>query len=176
MFVPRSAMSAKDWADFAEGGSDWDLGDKARAVLLGPGDVLVMGPGTVHAVLTMGDSGPCLMTGGSFWDGNDLLHLLETLCWIGVNQGATNEALAYQLAPVVSALEEVVLGNRGHYLPKESDGQRFGELVKTLQDLGCACKDCKADCSCLRDGRRCTAFCVSHAANMTNLPPCMEEA
>lgn len=49
MFVPENSMSRKDWDQLAKDGDMWDPRDKARAVVLCPGDVFVMRAGLVHA-------------------------------------------------------------------------------------------------------------------------------
>lgn len=51
MFVPESDMGPDEWKQFAKDGDRWDPRKKCRGVILGPGDVFVLKPGLVHAVL-----------------------------------------------------------------------------------------------------------------------------
>jgi hypothetical protein len=81
MIVPERLMTDQDWIDFSKAGSSWNPGTKSRALILSPGDVFFMPPGTrvIHAVLTLET---CLMDGGMLWDDVTLLPLLQTIHWI----------------------------------------------------------------------------------------------
>jgi hypothetical protein len=159
MIVPERLMTDQDWADFSRAGSSWNPETKSRALILGPGDVFFMPPGTrvIHAVLTLET---CLMDGGMLWDDLTLLPLLQTIHWIGRNQNATNEALPYQLGAVLNQLERAfdqVVGT-----------SRFGhtagllQAIRDLRSLGCECELCDETCPCSREDRRCTPLCNDH--------------
>ena len=175
MFVPECDMSSSDWDQLSQDSDGWDPGDKARAVVLGPGDVLVMRAGLVHAVLTLGDLDPCLMTGGSFWDDRDLLHILKTQYWVVKNQKATNELLAYQQAQITSALSRLVIRYPKKYFASSDDLAEFNQIITRLQSFSCSCDDCDDECECSREGRRCTPLCTAHTFNMSDLRSCMIE-
>lgn len=170
MIVPERLMTDQDWVDFSRAGSSWNPGTKSRAIILGPGDVFFMPPGTrvIHAVLTLET---CLMDGGMLWDDLTLLPLLRTLHWIGRNQNATNEALPLQLGDVLNQLERV--------LGQAVSGSRFGDIaglleaIRDLRDLGCKCELCDEICPCSREDRRCTPLCKDHA--METERECFEE-
>jgi hypothetical protein len=178
MFVPRSDMDSHDWVQFAKDGDSWDPSDRARSVILGPGDVFVMRPGLLHAVMTLGESEPCLMTGGSFWDDRDISHNLKTQLWIGQNQNATNEPFAHQLSKIVPALQRIVEASPGKYFSDDDSFDVFKSIVRDIYSLGCDCSksgDCDDQCKCTLVGRRCTPFCAAHAFNSTHSLSCMEE-
>lgn len=175
MFVPKSAMGPKDWERFAADGDRWDPRGKGRAVILEPGDVFVMEHGLVHAVYTLGDTGPCLMAGGMFLDQNNLLRSLETLYWIGKNQNATNEPIAYQLAQLISTLEHMVEQNPRGWLAGSNVLMDFRRVIESLRSLGCDCKDCDDKCYCSQEHRRCTPLCAAHHSDKAMLFPCMLE-
>jgi hypothetical protein len=170
MIVPERLMTDQDWVDFSKAGSSWNLGTKPRALILGPGDVFFMPPGTrvIHAVLTLET---CLMDGGMLWDDLTLLPLLETIHWIGRNQNATNEALPFQLGGVLSQL--------GMALDQVAGSSRFGDtagllkVIRDLRSLGCECELCDETCSCSREDRRCTPLCKDHV--METERECFEE-
>ena len=175
MFVPKSEMEREDWEGFAKDGDMWDPRGKSRAVLLEPGDVFVMEHGLVHSVQTLGGTGPCLMTGGMFLDQNDLLHTMETLFWIGKNQNATNEPIAYQLAQVISTLEDMVEQNSRRWFADSDTLLGFRRAMKLLRSLGCNCEDCEDKCRCSQEHRRCTPLCAAHHTDESILSSCMLE-
>ncbi|KAF2158955.1 hypothetical protein M409DRAFT_61225 [Zasmidium cellare ATCC 36951] len=162
MFVPEELMTPADWEELAKDGDDWDPGKKARAVLLQPGDVFVMRPGLVHAVYTLGDSGPSLMVGGFFLDNQDLIHTLQTFYKIGKNQRSTNEPISYQFAHIIWSLECIIRRNSAPYFSTPEDLDVFTDLIRKLRALGCDCSECDEECVCARDGRRCTPLCLVH--------------
>ena len=120
-----------------------------------------MGPGAVHAVHTLGD-GPCLMTGGMFWDRNDLLCLLDTLLWIGKKQCATNEPIAYHFSQIISILDGIVERRPSRWFSDEVLLAKYREKIHMLRSLGCDCDDCADNCPCSKEARRCTPICVVH--------------
>ncbi|GAB7336302.1 hypothetical protein MBLNU13_g09049t2 [Cladosporium sp. NU13] len=126
MIVPERLMTDQDWVEFSKAGSSWNPGTKSRALILGPGDVFFMPPGTrvIHAVLTLET---CLMDGGMLWDDLTLLPLLHTIHWIGRNQNATNEALPFQLGEVLNQLERA--------LDQVVGTSRFGHTAGLLQAI-----------------------------------------
>ena len=175
MFVPKSEMGVEDWERFAKDGDKWDPRGKSRAVILEPGDVFVMEHGLVHSVQTLGDPGPCLMTGGMFLDQSDLLRSLETIFWIGKNQNATNEPIAYQLAQVISTLEDMVEQNPRRWFADSDTLMDFRRVIKLLRSLGCDCEDCDDKCRCSQEHRRCTPLCAAHHTDESTLSSCMLE-
>lgn len=171
--VPASSMSSKDWEALAKNGDSWDPGTKARAIPLGPDDVLYLPPGfcVVHAVLTIE---PSLMQGGVIWDEETLPSILANLYWIGVHQEASNEPLPYQMKEVVDRLE--ILSNRtGH--PLNSKKQAIANGIRGMRSLGCKCFPCSksSNCLCRHQGRRCTPFCFNHLPKRSNEWICMKE-
>ncbi|KAF2158731.1 hypothetical protein M409DRAFT_61389 [Zasmidium cellare ATCC 36951] len=162
MFVPEDLMTPADWEELATDGDDWNPGNKARAVVLQPGDVFVMRPGLVHAVYTLGDSGPSLMIGGFFLDNYDLIHTLQTFYKIGKNQRSTNEPISYQFAHIIWSLERIIRRNSAPYFSTPEDLDVFTDLITKLRGLGCDCSECDEECMCARDGRRCTPLCLVH--------------
>ena len=115
------------------------------------------------------------MTGGIFLDQNNLLYTLATFSWIGKNQNATNEPIAYQLAQVVSTLEEMVEQDPKRWL-SDSDGLLDFQLVVNLpRSLGCDCEDCDDECRCLQKHRRCTPLCAKHYTKCSMPLSCMLE-
>lgn len=170
MVVPERLMTDQDWVDFSKAGSSWNPGTKSRAIILGPGDVFFMPPGTriIHAVLTLET---CLMDGGMLWDEMTLLPLLQTIYWIGRNQKVTNEALPFQARDVLNQLEKV--------LGRKTDSSRFGntaglfKMIRDLRSLGCECELCDETCPCSREDRRCTPLCNDHL--MGTERECFEE-
>ncbi|KAI9761180.1 MAG: hypothetical protein M1840_002012 [Geoglossum simile] len=84
-------LSEADWAEFAERGLSF-TGGRWSYVWLGPGDVLIMPPGTVHAVFTPENT---LCAGGNAWSQKRM--------------GDTMRSIAFETAhPVVTNDEEVV--------------------------------------------------------------------
>jgi hypothetical protein len=170
MVVPERLMTDQDWVDFSKAGSSWKPGTKSRALILGPGDVFFMPPGTrvIHAVLTLET---CLMDGGMLWDDLTLLPLLQTIHWIGRNQNATNEALPFQLGDILNQLERA--------LDQVVGASRFGhtagllQVIRDLRSLGCECELCDETCPCSREDRRCTPLCKDH--EMETERECFEE-
>jgi hypothetical protein len=170
MIVPERLMTDQDWVDFSKAGSSWDPGTKSRALILGPGDVFFMPPGTrvIHAVLTLET---CLMDGGMLWDDLTLLPLLQTIHWIGRNQNATNEALPFQLGDVLRQLEKAldqVVGTS-----RLGDTAELSQVIRDLRSLGCECELCDEICPCSREDRRCTPLCKEHV--METERECFEE-
>ena len=175
MFVPKPAMDPEDWERFAKDGDRWDPRGKGRGVILEPGDVFVMEPGLIHAVYTLGDTEPCLMTGGMFFDQSDLMHSLENLFWVGKNQNATNEPIAYQLAQLISTVEELVERKPRRWFASSDDLLGFRQVIKSLRSLGCTCEDCDNECRCSMEGRRCTPLCAAHYVHESIPFSCMLE-
>ena len=115
------------------------------------------------------------MTGGMFLDQNDLLHTMETLFWIGKNQNATNEPIAYQLAQVISTLEDMVEQNSRRWFADSDTLLGFRRAMKLLRSLGCNCEDCEDKCRCSQEHRRCTPLCAAHHTDESILSSCMLE-
>jgi hypothetical protein len=170
MVIPERLMTDQDWVDFSKAGSSWRPGTKSRALILGPGDVFFMPPGTriIHAVLTLET---CLMDGGMLWDDLTLLPLLQTIHWIGSNQNATNEALPFQIGDVLNQLERVLGSKMG--IPRFGDTAGLFEVIRDLRSLGCECELCDETCPCSREDRRCTPLCNDHL--MGTERECFEE-
>jgi hypothetical protein len=170
MIVPERLMTDQDWIDFSKAGPGWNPGKKSRAIILGPGDVFFMPPGTrvIHAVLTLET---CLMDGGMLWDDVTLLPLLQSIYWIGRNQKATNEALPFQLGEVLNQLEsglDQVVG-----ITRFGDAAGLLKAIRDLRSLGCECDLCDDTCPCSQEGRRCTPLCNDHL--MGTRRECFEE-
>ncbi|KAF2158352.1 hypothetical protein M409DRAFT_61732 [Zasmidium cellare ATCC 36951] len=175
MFVPEDLMTPADWEELAEDGDDWNPGNKARAIVLQPGDVFVMRPGLVHAVYTLGDSGPSLMIGGLFLDNQDLIHTLQTFHRIGKNQRITNEPISHQFAQIISSLECIIRRNSAPYFSTPEDLDVFTDFLTRLRALGCDCSKCDEECTCARESRRCTPLCSVHVFGDAMLRSCMSE-
>ena len=110
----------------------WD-GDKARAILVQPGDTFLMPPGLllVHAVLTLA---LCLMQGGMLWDSLNILAILKNIHWIIRNQNSTNEPVPYQLSDILCALSTQISAGR---VEIKSDKRVIEDAIKALTLLIC---------------------------------------
>ncbi|KAK5107187.1 hypothetical protein LTR62_001659 [Meristemomyces frigidus] len=170
--VPTESMDSEDWDNFGRDGASWHPDNKARAIPLGPDDVLLLPPGlcVIHAVLT---TSPCLMQGGMIWDETCLPSILENLFWIGQHQKSTNEAMPYQIAEIIEELEIFV--DVGRYSDDEKRAIASG--IKKLRSLGCSCPRgrCSAKCVCLSRERRCTPLCGQHVPKTGSEWKCMVE-
>lgn len=171
--IPTESMHSEDWDCFGQDGALWDPGDKARAIPLGPDDVLLLPPGlcVIHAVLT---TSPCLMQGGMIWDDKCLPSILQNLFWIGRHQRATNEAMPYQISAILEELEDFIHVN-GCFPTEEKNAIASG--ISKLRSLGCQCRRgrCSQNCLCLTEERRCTPLCAYHAPKTELEWECMIE-
>jgi len=166
--VPQSVLDDNDWERLASKGKDWDPGDKARAIRLGPVDLLLLPPGEkiIHAVLT---PEVCLMNGGMIWDDLRLPEILRNIYWIGSHQSATNEALPFQLSAVLDLLEQRFKKDE---FSDTIEKEEFRKAFADLRSLGCTCKKCDMQsCPCGSNGRRCTPLCAGHYDE----PRCLKE-
>lgn len=179
MIVRNSEMKSRDWDAFYKLGSEWKPDGKERLIVLEPDDVLFMPPGirVIHAVHTPQSS---LMEGGMLWDELNLLGILSVLRDIGHHQTSTNEPIPLQLPRIIKQLEVLVSADSGRFVGQSTDFMvRFENAIRAIKRLGCRCsrpKCSSSQCSCFREGRRCTSFCLKH----TELPPnsggtCMRE-
>lgn len=179
MIVRNLEMTSRDWDAFYELGSEWEPDGKERLIVLEPDDVLFMPPGirVIHAVHTPQSS---LMEGGMLWDELNLLDILSVLRDIGQHQTSTNEPIPLQLPRIIEQLEKLVIADPGRFERQSTDFTvRFEQVIRDIKRLGCRCSKSKclpSQCSCFREGRRCTSFCLKH----TELPPnsggtCMRE-
>jgi hypothetical protein len=179
MIVRNSDMKSRDWDAFYKLGSEWKPDGKERLIVLEPDDVLFMPPGirVIHAVHTPQSS---LMEGGMLWDELNLLGILSVLRDIGHHQTSTNEPIPLQLPRIIGQLEEFVITDPGRFARQSTDFTvRFENAIRAIKRLGCRCSKPKclpSQCSCFRESRRCTSFCLEH----TELPPnsgetCMRE-
>lgn len=157
--IDTEMMTEQDWQDFHLAGPEWKPAPgMAKALLLEPGDVLVM-PHTVtpapHAVLTLKT---CLMTGGMFWDERCVKQLINFFIDTGKAWNTTNEPPPFELAAVVRTLQEYLL----------RDQQKNAVVIDLIEDMfkgqyGCNCEGkCGKECGCRKKGVRCTAFCTGH--------------
>lgn len=153
--VSDDQMTESDWKRFEQDGDKWDPGDKARAVVVRPGEVLVMARPIIHAVLTVETSA---MSGGMFWDENDKASWLESLLYTAQHQRTTNEPVAYQLAATISELKTLI--------EARGDPEKTNVLtcIEKFAALGCDCNACTTSCPCRKAERRCIAWCKQHAA------------
>ncbi|KAJ6445231.1 LOW QUALITY PROTEIN: hypothetical protein O9K51_03637 [Purpureocillium lavendulum] len=80
---------------FADEGDNW-VPDSVVAIVLEPGDTLIMPPAKIvpHAVLTLSDS---RMAGGMFMDAYRILGSIEKLLWIATHPLVSNEPIPLQL-------------------------------------------------------------------------------
>ncbi|KAF2158750.1 hypothetical protein M409DRAFT_61408 [Zasmidium cellare ATCC 36951] len=164
MIVPSSDMGSEVSA-FCEQGDRWLPHGKERLILLEQDDVLLMPPGPpqVHAAHS---PRTCLMSGGMLWDELNILSILHSLVWIGQNQQATNESVAYQLPGIINALQNLVQSDSArfssHY-PPGTFQRKFEDALQTYKALGCSCATNETEiCPCDAAGRRCTAQCAGH--------------
>ncbi|KAI0570192.1 hypothetical protein Alg130_11324 [Pyrenophora tritici-repentis] len=103
-FVPSRPLSEQETREFGEEGSSWNPPvDLFKAVLMRPGDMLIMRPGYLipHFVLTGEDS---LMMGGMEWTTDRVPSVLNQLRFIIPRYNSTNEPVPRQLAQVLNAL------------------------------------------------------------------------
>lgn len=153
-YVPRSAMSDEDWNHFRDQGSEWNPRDKAKAVLLKPGDVLVMFEPVVHIVYTVDT---CLMEGGMFCDSTRPVAFINHVKDVVTMPEISNEPLAYQLPIVIEELEKS-MSREESSLEKDNTIQ----AIASLRETRCVCKICGPSCSCRERRVRCSKWCEGH--------------
>ncbi|KAK4074893.1 hypothetical protein Purlil1_12855 [Purpureocillium lilacinum] len=95
LWIFATSTDEADMVKFAEEGDEWAPSTIA-AVVLEPGDVLIMPPAELvpHAVLTLEDS---YMVGGMFMDAPRILDSIRKLSWIVTHPTVTNEPVPLQL-------------------------------------------------------------------------------
>lgn len=176
MIVPEHEMES-EWEAFANAGDEWTPDGKQRLILLEENDVLFMPPGSriVHAVHS---PTKCLMEGGILWDEATILSTLEAVHWICQHQNATNEPIAHQLPLIIAGLERLVRDQPERFrgdIPRNEFKTRFRNTVDAFKRLGCKCglAGCTDGCPCVKESRRCTAWCSEHPS-LSRLN-CMEE-
>jgi hypothetical protein len=154
-FVPTRPITDQEASQFGEKGIAWDPPvDLFRAVLLCPGDMLIMRPGyfTPHFVVTGQDS---LMMGGMEWTAESVPSVLEQLKFIIPRYNSTNESVPGQLTQVLDVLPSL--------LPEYADKvKEFTEWLKGEELLHCSCGHrCNQSCVCRRISthRGCTSWC-----------------
>jgi hypothetical protein len=153
--IPPRAME-HHWEAFHESGSRWLPPGDERLIVIEEGDILVMMPDefdkpTVHVVHS---PLPTLMEGWMSWERSKMLSTLRCLVQIGLNQNSTNEAIAFQLAPVLRELE--------NYMRFDPCWPQIEAVLGELRNLGCQCELGSTHCSCVAAERRCTSLCHSH--------------
>ena len=163
-------MTDDDWEALNRDGDSWLPGEKARAIILGPGDVFIMPPGgrVAHAVLKLEI---VIMLGGMIWDSENIVKILQEQYWIAMHQNATNEPFPYQTAAIMGHLRvrisQQTLSNKMRRLANE--------WIEKILSIGCACSstgDCTSECSCRLQGRRCSPLCEEHQLDRSE---CMVE-
>lgn len=103
-FVPSRPLSEQETREFGEEGPGWNAPvDLFQAVLMRPGDMLIMRPGYLvpHFVLTGEDS---LMMGGMEWTTDRVPSVLNQLRFIIPRYNSTNEPVPRQLTQVLNVL------------------------------------------------------------------------
>lgn len=144
-------------------------------IVIEKGDIFVMMPDefdkpTVHIVHS---PIPTLMEGWMNWDKARITSTLKCLLQIGHNQISTNEAIAFQLAPVLDILEKSMYA--------EGMSPEMKSALQRVKDMGCTCGDGNDDdCCCAASDRRCTSVCRNHPPmpeifNSKLDWPCMED-
>jgi hypothetical protein len=107
-FVPSRRLTPLEETAFGSQGTNWQPPeDRFRAVLLRPGDTLVMRPGYMipHFVLTGEDS---LTIGGMEWVADSLPSIMQQLKFIIPRYMATNEHVPRQITEILDMLEDLV--------------------------------------------------------------------
>jgi hypothetical protein len=155
-FVPSRPLSEQERREFGEEGSSWNAPvELFRAVLMRPGDMLIMRPGYLipHFVLTGEDS---LMIGGIEWTTDSIPLVLNQLRFIIPRYNSTNEPVPRQLTQVLNALPSLV--------PEHAECvTTFVAWLKEKKLLYCTCVGkCTSRCTCLRlkaTHQGCTSWC-----------------
>lgn len=151
-YIPRASMTPEDRGDFETNGSQWNPGDKAKAVLLSPGDVLVMFEPVVHLVYTVDT---CLMEGGMFCDSHRRMAFIKHVAHVASMPDISNEPLAYQLPLVIEELKQIE--------QRETKSPELNDVMKAIDNLaGCKCRSCVVECGCRKRRARCTHWCEGH--------------
>ena len=148
LWVYWPAMTDEDWRDFGGKGPDW-CGGRPEAVVLQTGDVLIMPPGTPHAVYTLETSHALA---GAFYDEKNMLLSVETMIReLQANMITTNEDLSPELKYLLIVLDDYVkcsseFPNRDLLQPK------IEEALKILQPCGQSCEGYRRHkfCRCLK--------------------------
>lgn len=156
LWIVAVGIAELEWQDFLQHGGDWSPPEnKTIAILLRPGDTLLMLPGVrvVHTPLTIM---PCLMQGGMIWDSLALPSILSNMRDICINPTSTNEDIPHEMQQMLAMLESM-------------DGilDVAREAVRSFRDTvayGCClnAKVCAETCLCQERGWRCTPLCAKH--------------
>jgi hypothetical protein len=155
-FVPNRPLSEHEAREFGEEGPGWEPPvDLFQAVLIRPGDMLIMRPGYFipHFVLTGEDS---LMMGGMEWTTDRIPYVLNQLRFLIPRYNSTNEPVPRQLTQVLDALPSLA--------PEHAECvMAFVAWLKEKKLLCCACVGkCTSRCTCLRSNathQGCTSWC-----------------
>jgi hypothetical protein len=143
-FVPSRSLSEQEAIDFGEEGPGWKPPvDLFQAVLIRPGDMLIMRPRYLipHFVLTGADS---LMMGGIEWTTDRVPSVLNQLRFIIPRYNSTNEPVPRQLTQVLNALPSLA--------PEHAECvMAFIAWLKEKKLLCCTCvRECTSKCTCLQ--------------------------
>ena len=135
LWIVWPKMSEEDWKAFKTVKTSW-TGGKPEAIILNPGDILVMQPLTPHTVMTLQDS---LCYGGMLWDYEKVPLIVKNIIWELDNKSdTTNEKSALELAPIIHELykmtiEEGTEQEREDLFPGTQNDD-FKALLKELMD------------------------------------------
>jgi len=155
-FVPTRRVTELEANKFGKEGDAWTPPvDLFRAVLLRPGDMLIMRPGyfVPHFVLTGKDS---LAMGGMEWTRDSVPSVLEQLRFIIPQYNSTNEPVPRQLTQVLDTLPSLV--------PEHANCvMEFAAELKNSNLLYCTCgRRCTSKCTCRKKESThngCTSWC-----------------
>lgn len=160
-----------DFDDFYEYTDDWI--PPIQAVILEPGDTLVMMEPTPHAVLTLQDS---WMHGGMFIDIDNTLRWMDKLIWVATHDYITNDTIPLQLISRWADIKEFYFERESGQNAESRDA--FNALEVKLHRLitcdavcrsqkGCnSNKNCPCKMASGIMGQQCSAWC--HQRNAAN--------
>jgi hypothetical protein len=149
-----ASLNDRQRDDFVSYGEDWRPNlHEVPVVVLFPGDTLIMlaGNDNVHAPITMED---CSMTGGMFWDSQNIHATLRQILQQDSIGRISNEPLQAQLRFIIQALYFRAVGG----IFDKAVQNLCEDVLRTFSYCECTTR-CSRACLCKTSGLDCTVAC-----------------